>query len=522
MKFKTLFLFIILSAFVGCKEKELVINLYEGENVWGGRVADGASMPYKDGFSASLFHNKSNQATPLLLTDKGRYIWSENPYDFKIKQGKLIISNNSSEIIIGENGKTLKSAYSKAASLFFPADGKMPPREFFETPQYNTWIELMYNQNQDDIIEYAENIIANNLPAGIIMIDDTWQNDYGKWYFDASKFYDPKAMVDKLHNLGFKVMLWICPFVSMDQYLICNEIESFNGFLRVDDKNPYPVRWWNGTSAVLDLSNPKSVEWFDKQLSRLMNDYGIDGFKFDAGDFNYYPDDAISYSGNISAAEQCSLFVQLAEKYEYNELRAGWKNAGKAIIQRLHDKEHSWGDLSKLIPEMLAENIMGYSFSCPDMVGGGSFATFLEGKIDQDLVVRSAQCHALMPMMQFSLAPWRVLDKSHYDAVLAAVNTREKMQPTINGLIERAAKTGEPIISPLEYAFPNCGYADITDQFMLGESIMVAPMLTAGSKRSIVVPSGDWLSDAGETITGGVKIEINVPLERLPYFIKIK
>ena len=85
---------------------------------------------------------------------------------------------------------------------------------------------------------------------------------------------------------------------------------------------------------------------------------------------------------------------------------------GKHLIQRLHDKNHDWTDLKKLIPHMLLEGIMGYPFSCPDMIGGGQFKSFFDdAKIDKELIVRSTQVHALMPMMQFSVAPWRILDK---------------------------------------------------------------------------------------------------------------
>lgn len=511
-----------LGSAAGCSRSGiLAIELEDGEAVWGGRIKDGSLMPYGDGFRASLYSNSSNQVNPLLVTSHGRYVWSETPYDFRIEGGGLVISAASSEVICGkaEEG-TLASAFREASRRFFPADGELPPEEFFEVPQYNTWIELMYDQNQQGIIEYAEGILANGLPAGIIMIDDTWQYDYGKWHFAPERFPDPKGMVDRLHSMGFKVMLWICPFVSMDQYQICREIKSFDGFVRSGDGEPYPVKWWNGTSAVLDFSNPKSIGWFDSQLKRLMDDYGIDGFKFDAGDFEYYPEDGLYYGGKTLGCDQCSLFVRLAEKYPYNELRAGWQNAGKAIVQRLHDKEHSWEDLRKLIPEMCAEGLMGFSFCCPDMVGGGSFGTFLSGEIDHELLVRSAQCHALMPMMQFSLAPWRVLGKEEYAAVLKAVDVRMKMLPEIRRLVGRAAETGEPVVAPLEYCFPHCGYSDVIDEFMLGENILVAPVLSPGGSRKVVLPAGQWISDLGEEIQGGTVITADVPLDRLPYFIK--
>ncbi|MDE6870919.1 MAG: glycoside hydrolase family 31 protein [Bacteroidales bacterium] len=513
-----------LMALYGCNgRKEIVIMLEEGESVWGGRVKDGSMMPFCEGFYASLNDNRSNQVNPLLLTSKGRYIWSEHPYTFRIGDGCVVINDASAEVVssVTQEG-TLASAFSEAAARFFPADGKMPPSEFFEQPQYNTWIELMYDQNQQGIIEYAEGILANGLPAGIIMIDDTWQDDYGKWTFAPERFPDPKGMVDRLHEMGFKVMLWICPFVSMDQYQICSEITSFDGFVRASDGLPYPVRWWNGTSAVLDFSNPRSVLWLESQLHRLMEECGVDGFKFDAGDFDFYPEDGIYFSGASRGCEQCSLFVQIAEKYPYNELRAGWKNAGKAIVQRLHDKEHSWEDLRKLIPEMCAEGLMGFSFCCPDMVGGGSFGTFLNGDIDHELLVRSAQCHALMPMMQFSLAPWRVLEKDKYNAVLKAVRTRYEMLPLIRSLMERAASTGEPAVTPLEYHFPGRGYERVCDEFMLGKDVLVAPMLAPGDSRTVLLPEGTWVSDTGEEIIGGTSIKIFVPLDRLPYFMKKK
>lgn len=507
----------------GSKVGTVVVPLNQNESVWGGRVADGSLAPFAEGFSIDLSTNTGNQVSPLLLTSGGTYIWSDEPFSFSISKNKILISKATAPIEVKKCGSTLREAFLSASKAHFPANGTLPPEEFYMVPQYNSWIELTYNQNQVDIIKYAKGILANGLPAGIMMIDDTWQDDYGKWEFDPAKFPNPKAMVDELHAMGFKVMLWVCPFVSMDQYQICRRIEEFNGFLRKQNGEPYPVRWWNGTSAVLDLSNPKSVEWFNARLQHLMDSYGIDGFKFDAGDFEYYPSDGVAFVEGTSGSEQCSLFVQLAEKYPYNELRAGYKNAGKAIVQRLHDKDHSWTDLQKLIPEMIAESLLGYSFCCPDMVGGGNFMAFEdENTLNPDLIVRSAQCHALMPMVQFSLAPWRVLDSTHYQAILEAMRIRNEHLDTIKALYEHAASTGEPIIAPLEYWFPNSGYASITDQFMLGEEILVAPMLTEGSSRKVVLPQGMWVSDTGDVFSGEQTIEENVPLNRLPHYIKYK
>ena len=139
------------------------IVLNEGEQIWGGRIADGKFMPYEDGFKTTFSQNSGNQIMPLLLTSDGRYVWSEAPYDFHIEGNVLTVDNALAKIETGIVGRTLADAYHHCQRKFFPADGKLPPAEFFECPQYNTWIELQYNQNQKDVLEYARGILRNGL-----------------------------------------------------------------------------------------------------------------------------------------------------------------------------------------------------------------------------------------------------------------------------------------------------------------------------------------------------------------------
>lgn len=167
---------------------------------------------------------------------------------------------------------------------------------------------------------------------------------------------------------------------------------------------------------------------------------------------------------------------------------------------------------------------MGYYFSCPDLIGGGEFTSFQDlEKLDQESIVRSAQIHALMPMMQFSVAPWRVLDKEHFEAVKTAVKIREKYIAYILELAKKASETGEPIVKPLEYNYPGKGYATITDQFLLGDKLLVAPVLIKGAtSRKIIIPEGKWKSFDGTEIKGPKTIEVPVKLNDLPYYEKIK
>jgi alpha-glucosidase len=115
-----------------------------------------------------------------------------------------------------------------------------------------------------------------------------------------------------------------------------------------------------------------------------------------------------------------------------------------------------------------------------------------------------------------------VVDKEHLEAIKKAINIREQFSQVILSLVRAAAENGEPAVRSMEYVFPGTGYEQIKDQFMLGDSVLVAPMLSPGTgNRTVVIPPGKWLGDDGRMIKGPGIITIQVPLERLPYFRRI-
>lgn len=507
-----------------------IIPVEKQENWYGGAVNKGSVMPFQNGFSMNLYgNNEGNQASPLLLSTNGRYIWSEKPFEFSIKADTLII-NSLNEIKVQKAGNTLREAYLAVSKNSFPASGKMPDTSLFTSPQYNTWIELLYNQNQNDILKYAHSIINNGFPAGVLMIDDNWAPYYGKFEFRKDRFADPKKMIRELHQLGFKVMVWVCPFISPDTEVF-RLLQKEKKLLLKNNKNgslnwqnatdASIIKWWNGYSAEVDFTNPAAIEWYDRQLAYMQSEYGVDGFKLDAGDMEYYPSDAVSYV-KADPNEQSEAWGAIGLKFPLNEYRAMWKRGGQPLAERLRDKAHTWEDLQTLVPNLTAAGLLGYSFTCPDMIGGGEFTSFIDNaKLDQDLFVRSAQIHSLMPMMQFSASPWRLLDSIHFAAVKKAVALREKFTPYILKLAKQSALTGEPIVRSMEYEFPKQGFAKCRDQFMLGDKIMVAPVVIKSFKRYVVFPKGKWKNESGKVFKGPAAKNIDADINQLLWFEKV-
>ncbi len=490
---------------------------------WGASVGLGHEQPYTSLASFDLnTQDANNQLVPLFLSSEGEYMWSDKPFSFAVSGGKIMPSVAMTTV---KAGNTLRDAYMAAQAKYFPANGQLPDTLFFTRPQYNTWIELMYNQNQEDILKYAHAIIDNGFPPGVLMIDDNWQRYYGNFDFKAERFPDPKGMIDELHRLGFKVMVWICPFVSADSPEF-RELESKGYLLKNPAGGTAVLNWWNGYSACYDLTNPEAADYFVSVLRKAQERYGIDGYKFDAGDNNCYASAPLkAYDASAMTVDHTTSWAKIGLSFPFNEYRACWKMGGQPLVQRLGDKDYSWEAVQSLIPQMCVAGLLGYAYACPDMIGGGQFTAFLDIKdnqFDQALIVRSAQVHALMPMMQFSVAPWRILSKQNLAIVQRMAQLHADFAPYIMTCARQAAKTGEPIVRCLEYCFPHQGFENCKDQFMLGDRYLVAPVVDARLERTVRLPKGTWRDDQGKLYKGGKTYKIKVPLARLPYFELVK
>lgn len=523
---------------------EKVFEILENEYWWGGSSSYGNEMPYCR--ATEIRHELTestdecqNQTMPLLLSSKGRYIWSDEGLTFEIKDGKIYADGKNIELYSA--GSTLKDAYTAASKKHFPFDGKELKEKFFATAQYNTWMQVTYNPTQENVLEYAQSVVDNGFEPGILIIDEGWHKPYGQWEFDSVKFPNPKQMLDTLHKMGFSVMLWVCPFVtcSGERFikgqrtgsefgtLANDEIEK--PCLRLDNGDVALVRWWNGFSAILDFTKETDVLFMKRQLDKLVEEYGVDGFKFDGGQVNNYSNRRC-VNGNVNtektAYERNIAWNEFGRQYPFHEYKDTYKGGGKNCIQRLRDRFHTWDDegIDTIMPSSLVQGLMGFPFICPDMIGGGDWIIFLNGtEIDEELFVRMCEVSAMFPMMQFSMAPWKYLKPENLKICLDMAKLHKRVSGYIIEKVNESRFSGEPIVRHLEYEFPNQGYERTADMFMLGEKYLVAPVITKGAvTREVRLPSGcSWKLFDGKIYEGGQTVTVDAPIEVLPYFERV-
>lgn len=502
----------------------MIIQMLNNEYWYGGNVSEGTRMPVgpEDHVKFDLEQNPTpNQVMPLFISSKGRYLWRDSGFAIQFEGGSI---HCPEDITLGSGYGTLRGAYLAAMERHFPFKENRLSDALWDNPIFNSWIELTFHQNETDLLQYATSIVQNGFPPGVLMIDDGWSECYGDWRFHSGKFHNPKQFIKQLHDMGYSVMVWVCPFITPDTVAF-REARRLDILIKNQEGKPFISEWWNGHSAVLDFSNPEAVTWFDHQLQQLQA-LGVDGFKFDAGDSIYYSKDNKTF-GNVTPDEQSRLWAEYGTKYALNEYRVTFRAGGYSLFQRLCDKEHSWGNkgIEALIPDSLAQGITGHPFSCPDMVGGGEYLNFQElehSGLDEELFCRHSEIACLMPAIQFSAAPWRVLSTENLKIIQQHVELRNQFATQRAEAHNVAVTQGEPIIRYMEYQFPGEGLETVTDQFMLGDRVLVAPIYTKGAtSRSVTVPRGAWLFEGQVIVTQGESMMLS-PAEGQPVVLELQ
>lgn len=540
-------LFCLMIAIISCafgmeSYRVVEIPLLESELWWGGTGSDGQSQPYsaQNNCSEKNLNTIGGTASPLLVSSRGRYIWCEKPFVYGFHNGKIVIKVRKNEVLeINNDGKTLKEAYLAAAKKYFRFEGKMPPEIMFSKPQWNNWIEIFLNgMTEKSVNDYTRELAKSGYECGIYMMDGGWMSHQGSYEFFAKDYPDPKEIFDLIRANGWVPMIWTAHFVSPDsrEYKKLRYHKELKGLdylayeKKPKSKNAGVVCWWSGISAVYDLTKVEARNYYVQTLKDFAKLYSIAGYKFDAGDPHMFYRGDIRFSDETAeGVDYARLYAELAaEEFAFNEIRVSWKGGGLPIATRLPDRKHSWDHQRTVIPQIIAAGLLGCPYSIADMVGGGMEVSFKDvkfngGKVDEKLVVRSAALHALMPMMQFSLAPWRHLSPEGNELCKHFIELRRRFVPYILECAHHASKTGEPIIRAMEYEFPDEEFTNSRAQFMLGDRYIVSPVMNEDDSVVVELPRGIWKDDLGAILEGPKKIVLkNVPLSRLPYYEKVK
>eukprot|EP00062_Callorhinchus_milii_P012189 gi/632958960/ref/XP_007895345.1/ PREDICTED: uncharacterized family 31 glucosidase KIAA1161 homolog [Callorhinchus milii] len=450
--------------------------------------------------------------------------------------GKEPVAELSYQVCVGTD---LKVMHRYMAKKHFKKPRNVPAESMFRYPVWSTWALYKTQVDQNKVLHYAEKIKKYKFNHSHLEIDDKYSSTYGEFDFDPVKFPNVSELMDKLESDGFKVTLWVHPFVSYNSPSFAEGVERSLFVTDPGGRLPALVEWWHGVAALLDLTKPASAEWFRSGLENLRSRYGdgyaVASFKFDAGESTYLPARFATHKHLADPSAFSKTYAEMAASFpQMCEVRVGFRSQGLPCFVRMIDRDSVWGyelGLKSLIPTALTMSLLGYHFILPDMIGGNVYPNRTDVSDsdpdlpDRELYIRWLELSAFLPAMQFSVPPWL------YDSeVLAIANKftclRESLvAPLLLQLAEEATQTGSPIIRPLWWLAPSDPQAQSADtQFLIGDSLMVAPVVEKGTKiRDVYLPSGKWQSFKGDLYdkTPFLITEFAVNLDEVAYFTKV-
>jgi alpha-glucosidase (family GH31 glycosyl hydrolase) len=407
-----------------------------------------------------------------------------------------------------------------------PEKSDAPDIQYAE-PVWNTWAMYGSEVTQADVLSYAQNIQAAGLGGFAIQIDDRWSSKYGDFTFDPAKFPDPGVMSEQIHALGFELGLWVTLWINLDaeNYPIARDA----GYLlksAADPSQPCTVNWWHGDAGIIDLGNPEAVEWLRSQLQTQQSTNNVQGFKFDTRFF----DPACAATGSLTMKAYQRLGAELADEFDLQGvgIRVHWTGQQRyGFIARAVDAYPNFGPagLGRSLRHALSLSVVGYPFVVTDMVGGSA-----GGNPTDEVLVRWAQAQVALPFWYASTSPagpftlTREYTPQTVELYRAAVNQHRALAPYILKQVRRAVAEGEPIVKPLFFNFPGERETyTLSDQWLLGDAVLSAPVLTSAESRAIYLPAGTWYDVNTRELLAGPRTltDYPAPLPVLPLFIRM-
>ncbi|MCT8137875.1 DUF4968 domain-containing protein [Anaerobacillus sp. CMMVII] len=398
-------------------------------------------------------------------------------------------------------------------------------------------------ETEEEVRTLVNNFLEKKIPVDAIYLDIHYMNEYRVFTFDQDRFPTAKSLVEDLNKVGIKIVPIVDPGVKEDpEYPIYQEGVRENYFCKYLEGNIYFGDVWPGNSAFPDFTNSKVRNWWG-QKHKFYTDLGIAGIWNDMnepaifnetktmdikvmhendGDPKTHRELHNVYGLLMGEATYEGMKKQLNGKRTFLLTRAGYAGVQRYASVWTGDNRSFWEHLQLALPMCMNLGMSGVAFCGPDV---GGFAHDTSG----ELLIRWTQFGTFTPYFRNHSAintvrqePWsfgedvEVLTKKY-------IEQRYVWLPHLYTLFQEAHKTGVPVMRPLVLEYPtDVNTFNLSDQFMIGENVIVAPILTPTTKHRVVyLPEGRWINYwTDEILEGNTHHLVEAPIDILPIFIK--
>lgn len=400
-------------------------------------------------------------------------------------------------------------------------------------------------ESEAEVRELVAGFQQRDLPLQAVHLDIHYMDEYRVFTVDKTRFPDLTDLCRDLDKQGVKVVTIIDPGVKIDeQWDLYQEGLQREAYIRYPDGELVTAPVWPGWCAFPDFSNPAVRMWWGQQYKKII-DWGVAGVWHDMNEpaaFASRGDPTLPLSGkqyfegqggdhseghNLYALQEAmagyaGLAKHRPQRRPWILTRSGWAGIQRYAWNWSGDTESTWWTLGQSVRIALSMGLSGMPFTGPD-IGGFS------GKPSPEMYARWFQLGSFLPFFRTHSAsftdrrePWLFGDEV-LGVVRDSLQTRVRLMPYLYTLAWQTSTTGLPLVRPMFFEDPvSRDWWDVDDQFMLGDCLLVAPILEEGqSSRDVRFPAGLWYDfRSGNAIQGPTTISVDAPLDVVPVFVR--
>ncbi|MEJ5201990.1 MAG: TIM-barrel domain-containing protein, partial [Anaerolineales bacterium] len=417
-------------------------------------------------------------------------------------------------------GPTLKQILKRYTQI--TGDPQMPPKWSF-----GHWMGRITYTSQEEVERTARELRAHRIPTDVMHIDTGWFKTINNCdlEFDPVRFPDPAGMTARLKEMGFHLSLWQTCNIPVNNSLYL-ELKDIKGLVLREQGVPYNRPGYEDDCGMPDLTNPEVVAFLQEKYRKLFRQ-GVSAIKVDFGEGA--PPDGV-YHRFPSRAMRClypllynKLVFEVSEEFfgKGNALiwaRSAWAGSQRYPLHWSGDGSATWRDLPCTLRSGLSLGLSGFVFWSHDIGGfiGNPTPELYSRWVQLAAFTSHARAHGEPPR-----EPWYYGERA--EAIYRRyMELRYRLIPYIYSQAVECVRQSLPMLRALVLEFQDDPtVATIEDEYLFGDSFLVAPIMTPSNERMVYLPEGQWIDYWSKRVVPGNRwLKVKAPLEKLPLWVR--